>query len=117
MIIIWPFMYGLFISILAVIVYFGLLPKQLRKGVFIPSELVILALTVVTLISTYLAAEAYIHTLNFILNPPPYIVEDPPTFTFEPYFWLSYLPLVVTTIFLLLAYFGQKLRMTNKVQG
>jgi hypothetical protein len=116
-IIIWPFTYGLFISALAVIVYFGLLAKQRRNGVLVPSEIVILALAVITLISTYLAADLYVSLLNYLQNPPPYRIPDSHTMIFEVYFRLTCLPLFITTIFLLLAYIGQRLRMTNKVQG
>lgn len=114
-IIIWP--YGLFISAIALIVYFGLLSSQRRKGVFVHSELVILALAVITVISTYFAAVSYVSLLNYLQNPPPYQSPDSPTIMLELYFRLTYLPLAVTMIFLLLVYFSQKLRMTNKVQG
>ncbi len=111
------FMYGLPVSALAVLVYFGLLAKQRSNGVFVPSELVILALAVITLISTYFVVDLYLISLNYFPNPSPYASEQWRTSFSEQIFWWSYMPMLLTTILLVIAYFGQRLRMPNRVQG
>jgi hypothetical protein len=116
-VIIWPLMYGFPISILALLVYFGLLAKQRRNGVLVLSELVILALAVITLISTYIVVDLYLISLHYFPEPPPYSSEQWRTSFSEMIFWWSYMPMLATTILLVLAYFGQRLRMANRVQG
>lgn len=109
MIVIYPLIFGLLLSILALILYFSPLTRTQRKeGDFKSSELTILVIAISLAISTYFTVDLFIQALNYIQNPPPYWIEDSPTEIAELFFIGTFIPLLATSIILLLAHFSQK---------
>ena len=101
-------MIGLCVSTVCLILFFVPLEMERERGKFVFSEVLILMLAIFSLLSTYFTVDRFLRALRYIQYPPPYWVEDPPTVLFELYFFLTFLPLVVTTFLFLSVYVYQR---------